>query len=204
MAFLFVLLPQLFVQRALLRFLLAALLGVKALALFLLALQLRCLQLAQGVLALAVGTGLLGNRAALDVSALGAHLHVHRLGGCGHAAATGGGHLQFADGASLERDLTGRAVIDLRHGFVLAVRAPQEAEQLHLFGAADDLLLIGEFHAGLAKLPEQLVHRHAQYLGELFDRDIRHRVVAPPFPRLGLVRPLSSVRHVLRRHLHPW
>jgi hypothetical protein len=174
----------LLVEGALLRFLLAAAFGLGPGVLFLFALLLRLGQLARGLLALGLGAGFLGDHAALDVGALGAHFHVHRLGAARGAAAAGRGDLQLADLAALQGDLARRAVLDLGHGVALAVGAAQEAEQLHLLGAADDLLRIGEFHAGLAKLPKQLVHRHAQYLGELFDRDVRHRVLFSAVPAL--------------------
>jgi len=168
---------------ALMRVFLAAAIRLQALVLFVVALLLGFLQLAHGVLALDVAAGFFGNDAALDVGALGADFDVHRLGASGAAGARRG-HLQLTHLAAFERDLAWRAVVRFGGGeFALAVGAAQEAQQLHLLGAADDLLRIGEFHTGLGQLSEQLVHRHAKYLGELFDRYVRHRVLSPPFPR---------------------
>ena len=42
-----------------------------------------------------------------------------------------------------------------------AAYAAQEAEQLDLLSAADDLIRTGEFHAGIGKLLEQLVDRQS-------------------------------------------
>jgi len=71
--------------------------------------------------------------------------------------------------APLERDLARRVVLD-RSAFALAVRAPQEAQQLDLFGVRYDLIGARELHASAVQLTEQLFHAHAEYTGELFDR----------------------------------
>jgi hypothetical protein len=156
---------------------LAAAIGVGTRLAVRFALELRFGELAQRVLALGVDRLVFLDGAALDVGALLAHFDVDRLRSRAALARRNG---DFADGAALERDLFGRGSRS-RHGrlFLLAVRAAQEAEQLHLLGAADDLIGVGEFHSGLAELREQPVHRRAEHLGQLFDGDVRHRLSTP-------------------------
>src|SRR6185312_11293745 len=178
------LLALLLIENALLRFELAAPFGIEPLAIFLLALLLGFLQLAYRILALGFGAGFFGDHAALDVCALGTHLNIDGLCRSSGTTAAGSGDLQFADRASPEGDLAWRRIIDLGGSLALAVRTAQEPQQLHLLGAADDLFLVGEFHARLAKLGQQLVNRHAQYLGELFDRHVRHSVLCSAVPAL--------------------
>src|SRR5690606_33975545 len=135
------------------------------------ALAARFLQLAQRFRALRIRLRVHLDRTALDVGALLAHLDVDRLG---RGAALAGVDLDFADRAPAQRDLAWHAV-GIRHRALLAVGTAQEAEQLDLLGAADDLVGIAELHAGFAELRKQRVHWLAEYLGKLFDGDIRHR-----------------------------
>ncbi len=150
-----------------------ALLGFEACGLFLFALGLGFMQFVRGVVAAGFGARLFGDRAALDIGPLGTDLDVDRLGRA-RTATGAGADLDFVDRASLEGDLPRRGIVDVGSGPGLAVCPAQESEQLHLLGAADHLLRIGEFHARFAKLSKQLVDGHAQNLGELFDRDVRH------------------------------
>src|SRR6202000_706464 len=166
-------------------FRLATLGFLAALCLVALTLGVRLGELARGVLTVRIVRSVVGDRAALDVRTLGADFDVDRLG---RASATtrAGADLQLTDSAALEGDLSWRRFIRFGSGVVLAVRAAQESEQLHLFGAADDLLRIGEFHARFAKLPKQLVDREAQLMGELFDCDVRHRSLFSAVPARNL------------------
>ena len=84
---------------------------------------------------------------------------------------------ELFDLAALERDLLGRG--GLGRLVVLAVRAAQEAEQLHLLGAADHLVRPAEGHAGAGELLEQLLGRHAQHFGQRTYGDFRHVGVIP-------------------------
>src|SRR5690606_30804181 len=154
----------------------AAALGFDARLFLGLALGLRLAKLADRVLALGVDLLAFLDHAALDVGALLADLDVDGLGG---RAALSRRHRDLADGTALERDLARRRRGLDRRLLLLAVGAAQEAEQLHLLGTADDLLGIGKLHAGFAKLGQQLVDRGAEDLGQLLDRDVRHRFGTP-------------------------
>ena len=159
---------------------LAAALGFQACLLLGIALGLRLLELAQGVLALGIEhLALVLDHAALHIGAFLAHFDVDCLGRRAALPRIDG---QLADGATLQGDLLGRAVI--ARGFALAMVAAQEAEQLYLFLAADRLLRVGELHPGFLELREQLVDRSGQHRGQLLDCYVRHTCVLLTYPRL--------------------
>jgi hypothetical protein len=61
--------------------------------------------------------------------------------------------------------VTWRGALSAASFSVLPVRAAQEAEQLDLLGARNDLFRAREFHPGFGKLGDQLVHAHAEHAG---------------------------------------
>ena len=165
------LLARFFLGALTLQFLGTATIGLKQMRLLLIPLLLRLTQFANRVLTLVVDRRFVGDDAALDVGALGAHLDRDRLGGC---RATGpAGNLDLADLAPTQRDMGGRR--DRLAGvFGLAVGAAQKAQQLHLLGAADDLIRAFEMHTRLGELDQQLVGRDIQHRGEVLDGDFSH------------------------------
>src|SRR5690606_27422851 len=122
--------------------------------------------------------GPVGRLARLDQGDLLAHHHVDR--GAVLAAADG----DFLLARAVERDLL-RLGRFLGRLVGLAVGPAQEAEQLDLLGAGDDLVGVAERHARLGQLLEQLLHRRVDQGGKLADGGLlRHSVpmlcLAPP------------------------
>src|SRR5690606_29111767 len=162
----------LFLAALALGFLGAALVGLgQALLLGQVALA-RFLQLAQDLGALAVLGGHLFARrlGRLDQGHLLAHHHVHR------AAVLAAAHGQLLLAAAAERDLARRG--DFLGALAgLAVGALEEAEQLDLLHAGDDLVGTVEVHAGLGQLLQQFVDRRVHQFGQLADGGLlRHSV----------------------------
>src|SRR6476620_8231920 len=126
----------------------------------------------------------------LDQRHLLAHEHVDR--GAVLAATDG----QFLLAAAIERDLLRRSFI-LGRLVSLAVGAPQEAEQLHLFRAGDDLVGTFKAHSGLGQLLQKFLDRCVHQFGQLADRGLlRHADFvscgAGSCPRVGIASDDSS------------
>src|SRR5690606_33842027 len=137
--------------------------------------RLALLELAQGLGALLVDGGV--DVVALDVGALLPDLD--RDGGL----ALAGTDRQLLLLAPLQGDLLRNR--GLARLLVLAVGAAQEAQQLHLLGAADHLVRAAEGHAGAGQLLEQLLDGHSQHLGQRTNGDFRHVIAIPCFFRAG-------------------
>ncbi|MCW0380947.1 hypothetical protein NB697_003793 [Xanthomonas sacchari] len=130
------------------------------------------LQLAQDLGALVVHPSARGRRRTLGGQVLG-RLHVGALLpdlDVDRGLAAPGADRHFLQLAPVQGDLLRRRLgLFLDRLVGLAVSTAQEAQQLHLFGAGDDLVGTAELHPGVGQLNQQFLDRRVHQFGQLAD-----------------------------------